>query len=119
MALTAGSGVNGIIVVLDETGLLSCCFLGTDPSLPPVAAIARDINYEVSLSLSICLLSVSRSLFYHHVSLLTCIVLIESRKPMPSSGQFKKQSVERFPEVAATYVTHPLAIRAPLVITPT
>eukprot|EP00118_Oscarella_pearsei_P013887 m.115130 g.115130 ORF g.115130 m.115130 type:complete len:899 (+) comp37533_c0_seq3:53-2749(+) len=39
--------LNGVIVTLDNQGLLNCCYLGTDPSLfiaPPVNA--REINYE-------------------------------------------------------------------------
>ncbi|XP_065833993.1 protein PTHB1-like [Oscarella lobularis] len=39
--------LNGVIVTLDNQGLLNCCYLGTDPSLfvaPPVDS--REINYE-------------------------------------------------------------------------
>lgn len=47
LAVGSFSNTPGVIVALDETGAVSCSFLGTDPSLPPVTHnSARDVDYE-------------------------------------------------------------------------
>ena len=48
--------LQGVIVTLDEGGYLHCAYLGTDPSMMVTPAPeARDINYEVSTRVFICL----------------------------------------------------------------
>jgi len=41
--------LKGVIVTLDEYGHLSCCYLGTDPSLFSAPAVeSRNSNFSVS-----------------------------------------------------------------------
>ena len=58
------SGVRGMIVAQDDTGLLACLYLGTDPKMKvSVASTARELDYEVCVYVRVCVCLYSARVF--------------------------------------------------------
>ena len=73
-----------MVVALDELGHLTCCYLGTDPSIFSSGTASRELNYEVRVQ------TCYASLWRVYESILLCSLLspfVSSEEPFlaPSS----------------------------------
>ena len=77
-----------MVVALDELGHLTCCYLGTDPSIFSSGTASRELNYEVRVQ------TCYASLCIHYESILLCSLLwpfVSSEEPFLAPSEHEGQ----------------------------